>query len=151
MAKTGHPPQKGHPERPKGAKRADARIAPALVDLKEQIFFVFFLSCVAKHKKKKHFLFLFCLDEVVIETARDGRDFSWPTSPAFQRRTASPGGASGGFRVTLGIKAFGVAKILVRSPEVLALTHCYPPRPPEGPRMGAPPRRGWGSALLSLC
>ena len=52
-------------------------------------------------------------------------------------------GASGGFRVTLGMKAFGVAKILVRSPEVLVLTHCYPPRPPEGPRMG-PPRGGGG-------
>ena len=50
-----------------------------------------------------------------------------------------------GFRVTLGIKAFGVAKILVRSPEVLVLTHCYPPRPPEGPRMGAP--RGGGGVV----
>ena len=58
MAKTGHPPQKGHPERPKGAKRADARIAPALVDLKEQIFFVFFLSCVANQKNISFFFFV---------------------------------------------------------------------------------------------
>ena len=61
-----------------------------------------------------------------------------------------PEGPPPGFRVTLGIKAFGVAKILVRSPEVLALTHCYPPRPPEGPRMGAP-RGGGGVVPCRAC
>ena len=50
MAKTGHPPQKGHPERPKGAIRADARSAPALGDSKKQPIYAIFLSCVAKQK-----------------------------------------------------------------------------------------------------